>query len=526
MDQPKSVSRKLFEDAVEDAQFLVAHAASKCKKSIDGKTIRTLINARQFVEQQQAPDPKAEAEFWLAYQHVWELVSPVTAESIKANLPVEVPLIARFFKNIPLLSTWLGRLATSKARRTVNRYIAFTISVLLLLLILQIYWVIGNQLTIQLAALLQRETELSLETSQNRADYNTIEIRFKQNEIDSESYQTNGVFTFYSSPEWERETLENLTAKSRLETELESLKAQLERSSAILLVWSNPWNWLISESVTDTNAEELDQYSDELARITRQMDEIEAQLKADPDGTKKIQQAQTQIADLQAQLVELELTPETNAESILNLRAQLESLTAWVNQPDQAAQIISQLNQDLDRLKAQETSLERQKEGDLRREVSHQAQLAAQFVLVVLQSYLLPLLYGLLGASTSVLRSLSRQIEHVIFSEEAGIQHLLRISLGALAGIMVGWFSFLLPNDSLGIVGSISPLAIAFLVGYNIELFFSLMDIAIQWANDRRPKTSQTDVPPIAQKVEPPAETKHEPSAPPIPPAPEVPAPA
>jgi hypothetical protein len=64
------------------------------------------------------------------------------------------------------------------------------------------------------------------------------------------------------------------------------------------------------------------------------------------------------------------------------------------------------------------------------------------------------------------------------------VQHILSISLGALTGIMVGWFSFLLPQESTGFLGSVSPLAIAFLVGYNIELFFRLMDKAVNKGED------------------------------------------
>jgi hypothetical protein len=134
-------------------------------------------------------------------------------------------------------------------------------------------------------------------------------------------------------------------------------------------------------------------------------------------------------------------------------------------------------------------TLERQQLADANRERSRQAQLAGQFVLVVLQGYVLPLLYGILGAGTSILRTLSKQIERVIYSEGAGIQHLLRISLGALAGIMVGWFSFLLPNESSSFLGSVSPLAIAFLVGYNIDLFFSMMDAALNKVNEMRQQT-------------------------------------
>jgi len=387
----KAMSRKLFANAVDDAQFLVAYAAGKCKNDIDETTLTTLINAKRSIDEKQPIDAKTEAEFWLAYQKIWKLVRPVTAESVKANLSVEPRFVSNILaniqpvpkwvdKNIPGLFHWAKTRTTSRARRTVNRFIFFTVLVLIVVLVLQIYWVIGNQLTAQLAELLKKQTELSQEISTNRDEYSAIEMRFKQNEWDSESFKTNGTYTFYSSPDWERDILDNLSAKAKLESDLASLKSQLERNSAVLMIWSIPWKPLIDQSVNDTNLEGPDQLAD-------------------------------------------------------------------------------------------------------------------QFVLVILQSYLLPLLYGILGAGTFVLRSLSKEVENETFSSEKGIRHVLRVSLGALAGILVGWFSVLIPTESTTFIGSISPLAIAFLVGYNIELFFSLMDRALFSITDRlqRPSTTREE---------------------------------
>ena len=99
--EPRSLSapKKLFEDAVDDAQYLVAYAASKCKKKIDEKTVRTLVNAKRLVEDKQQPvSPEFEADFWLAYQNIWELVSPVTAEASRRK-PVE-PVSTRIWSMV------------------------------------------------------------------------------------------------------------------------------------------------------------------------------------------------------------------------------------------------------------------------------------------------------------------------------------------------------------------------------------------------------------------------------------------
>jgi chaperonin cofactor prefoldin len=266
-----------------------------------------------------------------------------------------------------------------------------------------------------------------------------------------------------------------------------------------------PWKWVIDKSVENTNLTDIDQYGSQIASIERQIQELDAQLREDPDGSEKIRETRTQIENLEAQLNTPGRNQETDSDQILSLRSKLDDLTSWVNQPGLADQIISQLNKDRERLKEEKSALERQQQGDLNRETSRQAQLAAQFVLGILQSYILPLLYGILGAGTYVLRSLSKEIEEETFSDEKRTQHLLRVSLGALAGILVGWFSFLIPSETTTFVGSISPLAIAFLVGYNIELFFSLMDRALFSITDRLQRPS-----PVKEE-----ESKTEPSNPP-----------
>jgi chemotaxis protein histidine kinase CheA len=486
----KALSRKLFENAVDDAQFLVAYAAGKCRKDIEEPMLNTLIQAKRYVDQQKEVNAAFEADFWLAYQQIWNLVKPVTAESVKANLSLEPRFISKILatidpapdwvsKNIPGLFKWAKNRTTSKARRTVDRFIFFTVLVLIVVLFLQIYWVIGNQLTAHLAELLTKETELSQEIDANRDEYSALEMRFKQDEWESESFKTNGVYTFYSTPDWERDILDNLSEKAKLESDLAAIKSQLERNSAVLMIWSNPWKRLIVNSVNGTHLEDVNQYDSQIASIKRQIRALNDQLVADPDGSKKIGEARDQVELLQKQLTELQKNQATDSDEILSLRSKLDNLTNWVNQPGLANQIVSQLNQDIERLKEEKTTLRRQKQADFKRETSRQAQLAAQFVLAILQSYLLPLFYGILGAGTFVLRSLSKEIEDETFSDDKGIQHLLRVSLGALAGILVGWFSFLIPSETTTFVGSISPLAIAFLVGYNIEVFFSLMDRAL-----------------------------------------------
>jgi len=563
--------------------------------------------------------------------------------------------------------------AIRNLQELVNGRISFTLFILAVLLSFQVYWAIGNQLTSQLDDLLLNEKYISNQLDENQKEYFAIENRYKQAEYDSADF--NGTYTYKSSPEWERETLENTTEKSRLETDWEALKSQLDRNSALLLVWSKPWSGLFPEQ----DIVHSDKYAQEFEQIDTRIDEIKKQLAKDPSGIKaaegqkssleaqlvyldeelakatkeeesaireerkvvedkiilvrqktelenqikgldierqdaqakiddlvvkianlneqiialdiKEQDVQKQItakltqnidrknqlADLQSKLtglqaqklivepkisgsqpaqkanlekelqgieIETESTQATinslntqilseeqlNAQTgelqnqidgidsersslqkqmnvltvnkntldgkvieidnkkqekqkkVEGLQAQIENLKNVVTQGDFGAKIVEQLAMEKVYWDEKRTILESKELAEAKpeqtRQAALQALLAGRFVLVILQSYILPVLYGVLGASSFVLRNLSQQTGSSL-SNEASRQHMLRISLGALAGIMVGWFSFLIPNESNSFFGSVSPLAIAFIVGYNIEIFFAFMDLAI-----------------------------------------------
>lgn len=97
----------------------------------------------------------------------------------------------------------------------------------------------------------------------------------------------------------------------------------------------------------------------------------------------------------------------------------------------------------------------------------------AQFVLQVLQVYLLPLLYGFVGSCAYILRTLINEIKNVTYTSESNIGYLLRLQLGGLAGLAIGWFA---SPETFSIVKSLSPFALAFAAGYSVELLFSVLD--------------------------------------------------
>ncbi len=99
---------------------------------------------------------------------------------------------------------------------------------------------------------------------------------------------------------------------------------------------------------------------------------------------------------------------------------------------------------------------------------------AAVVVLEILQRYLLPLLYGLLGTCVYILRTLAQEIRSRTYSEASNIGFRIRLYLGTLGGIVFAWF--VTPETADGLFKSLSPFALAFLSGYSVELWFAAMD--------------------------------------------------
>jgi hypothetical protein len=83
-------------------------------------------------------------------------------------------------------------------------------------------------------------------------------------------------------------------------------------------------------------------------------------------------------------------------------------------------------------------------------------------------AYVLPVLYAILGAAAYTLRSLSQQLIARTYIPSY-VDH-ARFPAAVIAGLVVGLFTNFTQSISL------SPLAIAFLVGYGVEIFFSFLD--------------------------------------------------
>ena len=87
-------------------------------------------------------------------------------------------------------------------------------------------------------------------------------------------------------------------------------------------------------------------------------------------------------------------------------------------------------------------------------------------------AYMLPIIYALLGGCAYALRSISEQTQARTYRPSYAA--FARLSIALISGLVVGLFNNFTQSVSL------SPLAVAFLVGYAVEVFFSFLDALLE----------------------------------------------
>ncbi len=192
--------------------------------------------------------------------------------------------------------------------------------------------------------------------------------------------------------------------------------------------------------------------------------EIVAEAGISPDDIsippKKIEETPILPINQQIQIIEKQIE-----ETKYRLEANYNLLTVWVSS--------FFANKTQENIKKQGTSQKLEAQRNILRDTASLQE--AKFILQGIQLYILPLLYGLLGAAAYVLRTLTTEIRNLTYEIESNIRYRLRIQLGAVSGLAIGWFSDAGLTFSASTL-SLSPLALAFLAGYSVEVLFSLMD--------------------------------------------------
>src|SRR6202011_46553 len=97
---------------------------------------------------------------------------------------------------------------------------------------------------------------------------------------------------------------------------------------------------------------------------------------------------------------------------------------------------------------------------------------------------LLPVLYALLGTCAYLLRSFEDQMRSKTFIPS--VANSARFLIAGIGGAVVGLFN----NFTITQGASIPPLAIAFLVGYAVDVFFSFLEGLLQAFTKTKSSTS------------------------------------
>ncbi|NQZ57304.1 MAG: hypothetical protein HRT88_07520 [Lentisphaeraceae bacterium] len=115
---------------------------------------------------------------------------------------------------------------------------------------------------------------------------------------------------------------------------------------------------------------------------------------------------------------------------------------------------------------------------------------SADFVIDLMSKYILPMLYGLLGAVTFILRTLTRHIKEHTYHKGLPSEFSIRLTLGCISGIASGLI--LQSDQELNNLG-LSTLGLCFLIGYSIEVLFSNLDALAQKAKAPLSKTAASE---------------------------------
>ncbi len=330
--------------AINDSQKLIVHLAKRGSVELDPELTGVLVSAKQNLLKKEWT-VQEENEFLLTYDKLATQAHPVNIDSLNAIFP---------------LDTGGKKTVRSDADKAVSWYRRYTMITLIVLLICQVYWLVGHDLRTNLQDLFEQR-------------------EYTQSLIDQGKLPEPG--------------------EPQLPIQLQVQNQKLDANYKLLMIWNHVW--LLGATFND----EMPKY-----------------FQAKYEQRKKLLE-----------------------EDEINNIKELNKLA---------------LDRDLHQV----------------RMVLFGYILAADFILEAFQNYFLPLLYGLFGAFIYVLRNLMHEIKSRTYSHDSEVKFRLRLTLGALGGMIIGWF--FQPDDASNLA-SLSPMALAFLMGYNIELLFSIMDRVI-----------------------------------------------
>lgn len=447
---------------VHDAQRLLKYVAKEGNSELNPDITHQLVQARYKAISGQW-DAQTETRFMINYDALVSHIYPVSLESINAIKPP------------PLSHRPSGK---THAEKTVRWYRHLTIAALIILLITQFYWLLGHNLLQNLNELSEQQNAISQKldslTPNNivhpyHSAFSSETSSQKQPQADrsqsSSVPQSSSAPQPSSVPQPPPETDPHQVRQ--LNREYTLLNQQLDSNLQLLIFWNSIW-------LTGY------QFEPRLPPYLNKKYEIRL------EELKKNASANSARSGSNSSINSTDSPSDIADKSPLNNSSRN---TSTSNANTNNANTNNIVGQSI-------TTLELEKARHQSRTLLFSNTLAASFAIEILQSFLLPLLYGLLGAFIFVLRTLLLEIRSLTYTPDSDIRYRLRLTLGSLGGMIVGWF---LKPDEMNALTALSPMALAFLMGYNVDVLFSIMDRFIdsikQWIEKPSEQSKKTEKP-------------------------------
>jgi hypothetical protein len=429
--------------SLSDARQLLWFATRE-GKDLPGEIVDAIVEAESVLRSGNR-DPGIEGRFWVAFRNLAAGVRPVSVDSIVATYGVGDRLVVA-------------------AERTKRRYSIFAVLVLIMLVVTQIYWFVGTTLRTDLEMHRLEQDKISGSLGELNSELDKI-----RGQIDARQDEQRRIISGLDLTGGSGKAEDALATVKQLGQNIDDLfqqgaKAAVElaniqrRSVRILLMAASNGAFLDRwDFITEIVAPESSSTTQNIGWLQDVV--LDAQIsngtgEPPPVEPALVGEKGTPVAPAAPQGA----APPAGATPVVDGK------TPAVDGPAALAGWVTKVQASERRSTGQQLRFE-------------MALLSSKSVVAVLSQYLLPLLYGLLGALAYVLRTLSIEIHEVTFTRSSSIRYSLRWPLGMLGGVTVGLFFD--PASFTGIA-AITPWGLAFLAGYGVELFFTALDKMIQ----------------------------------------------
>lgn len=443
--------------AYEDAMYLVEHA-SLTGVLLEEDILNPILKIKSFVQNQllgsdgasELPEAMSvsveeETAFWEAMSRLSAKFPDVTAGSLKS---VRKPKEENFGMIRRTLRSWNlnivpKRPAISDAKRVAHIYRYGAVFWLLLLILGQVYWIVGKDLYNECKTDLPRIINSLKYSADSLEDleYKKYSMKYMANDIGQRMSENTGVFS----------GIERLIEKRELGLE----GNQESREEVLRQLRTNTLDNALSTLVHEVRKEYV-----EHTLFNNHPDYKEYYVKIDQHNY-----------NLRFAFAELNAWAHVN-KLLMGDEQEIKRMEAHVNTPKASVNDTSIRNVH---------AFVQWKDGIQSENVKDNAVITrSQIILNSLSQFIFPLLFGLIGAYLFVLRSILDSVKHLTFVNGDIISYRVRLVLGSLSGLAIGFFFGESEQGAPFTISNLSPLTLSFLAGYSVDLLFTAMDTVIK----------------------------------------------